>query len=310
MRYSISHNSLRGTRKVNQDRVGHAERDNAVLMVVADGLGGYQGGELAAQTLVDTVVNIFERTRQPVIKDPAAFLVLAISYAHKKINRSAKAAGIQVSLPRTTCVACLVQNGYAYWGHVGDSRLYHIRDGSVMTRTVDDSTLDQMYCEGMIPESECRAGHAHLLRCVGGDKRPEVNLGEETRLETGDLLVLCSDGVWRAYTDKELAKYSSREGTDETLDQLLARAEKRSRRECDNLSAVLFRWDDEPTSGRPLLGPGTPELDQRQLWRDRKKRREEKRRRPDAPAPTPVDEIESTIAEIESFVDGVDDLLG
>ena len=310
MRYSISHNSLQGTRKINQDRVGHAERDNAVLMVVADGLGGYQGGELAAQTLVETMVNIFERTRQPVIKDPAAFLVLAISYAHKKINRSAKAAGIQVSLPRTTCIACLVQNGYAYWGHVGDSRLYHIREGAVMTRTVDDSTLDQMYCEGMVPEAEYRAGHAHLLRCVGGDKRPEVNLGEETRLETGDLLMLCSDGVWRAYTDQELAKYSSRQGTDETLDELLARAEKRSRRECDNLSAVLFRWDDEPTSSRPLLGPGTPELDQRQLWRDRKKRRDERRQRADTPAQAPVDEIESAIAEIESFVDGVDDLLG
>jgi serine/threonine protein phosphatase PrpC len=312
MRYSISQNSLPGTRKLNQDRLGYAERDNAVLMVVADGLGGYQGGELAAQTLVDTMIEYFERTRQSMIKDPAAFLVLAISYAHKKINRCASAAGIKVSLPRTTCVACLVQDGYAYWGHVGDSRLYHIRDRSVISRTVDDSTLDQMYNEGLISELEYRAGQAHLLRCVGGEKRPEVNLGVETRLETGDILVLCSDGVWRAYSDRDLAKYASLESTDDSVDQLLSRAEKRFRRECDNLSALLFRWDGAPTSKDPLLGLAAPELDQRQLWRDTRKRRAEQRRQGSEPAPVeaPTDEIESTIAEIESFVKDVDELLG
>ena len=112
-----------------------------------------------------------------------------------------------------------------------------------------------------------------------------------------------------------MKKNASLESTDDSVEQLVARAEKHFRRECDNLTALLFRWNDAPTDKAPLLGLSAPELDQRQLWRDTRKRRMEKRSGGDTASAasqeqTPVDEIEATIAEIESFVDDVDELLG
>src|SRR3989338_1508549 len=121
MKYQITQFTLRGARRVNEDRVGYAERDNAVLIAVADGLGGHRGGEVAAEILVQTLMHSFQSLRQPVIQRPSAFLALGILQAHHAIIARAKASEPPIE-PRTTCVACLVQNGYAYWAHVGDSR--------------------------------------------------------------------------------------------------------------------------------------------------------------------------------------------
>ena len=317
MEYGISYHTLPGARSTNQDRAAYAERDNAVLMVVADGLGGYAAGEMAAQTVVDTMTGSFEKVRSPTIQDPAAFLVLSISLAHSRINRRAKQQGINDSHnhPRTTCVVCLIQNGYAYWAHVGDSRLYHFRDGRFLTRTIDHSTTDPMYQEGILDEKESMEENGHLVRCVGGPKRPLVTLGAETRLEKGDVLLLCTDGVWRAFTEREMEQALDAERLEDSIERMMAKSARKFRKDCDNMTVVGLTWEDLPSTVPPLLALSVPELDQDTLWKNAKQRsaarREDKKRDAAEAAPNPRDanEIESTIAEIESFVDDLEQIL-
>src|SRR5438309_1706219 len=111
MKYEVSFHSERGARPMNQDRVAIAERDNAVLLVVADGLGGHRGGEIAAEILTQTIVHAFQTVRSPLINRPSAFLALGILQAHQAILRRTMASVTDIQ-PRTTCVLCLVQNGY------------------------------------------------------------------------------------------------------------------------------------------------------------------------------------------------------
>src|SRR5204863_8266096 len=124
MKYQAAQLSTSGGRRANEDRVSIAERGNSVLLVIADGLGGHSGGELAAQTVVETIIRLYQAVRQPRFTDPLAFLALTMLKAHHSVQARAKA-HIPPLEARTTCVLCLVQEGYAYWAHIGDSRLYH-----------------------------------------------------------------------------------------------------------------------------------------------------------------------------------------
>lgn len=314
MRYSVAHHSLPGTRQTNEDRVAVAERDGMVLMVVADGLGGYHGGELAADTLTETMVNSFERAREPSLRDPASFLVLSMSFAHTMINKRAKENDIKIELPRTTCVACLVRNGLAYWAHVGDSRLYYVRDKQMVFHTTDHSTSMWMLEEGVVKDKVFANQGGRLMRCIGGVRRHEVTLGPETQLDTGDTLLLCTDGVWRALQERHLRRLAEIRKLEHGVVDLLTQVERRSHEDCDNISAILFRWEDEPSTVDPLYGLTVPNIDQKVLWsktttgagtagpksRKRKGKRTKQIQR---------GEIQSTIDELESFVTKLDGLL-
>jgi serine/threonine protein phosphatase PrpC len=264
MRYQLASLSLPGARPTNEDRVAVAERDNAVLMVLADGLGGHAGGALAAETLTQTLVRAFQTVRAPLIERPSAFLALSILQAHRLIVNLGRRAHPPLE-PRTTCVACLVQNGYAYWAHVGDSRLYHLRDGRVLYRTFDHTTIEQLRRDGLLSEAEMNEHpqKSRLLKCVGGPKPPTIALGEETLLKQDDILLLVSDGVWEAFTPEELAAQMDRPGPlEEHVEELLAAAERRMRTQCDNVSAVALRWEAAASAaGLPLQGNPAIEID-------------------------------------------------
>lgn len=321
MRYSLAHQTMLGTRQENQDRLVCAERGHSVLMVVADGLGGYAGGGLAAQTVVDTFTAAFENIHQTTIDEPAAFLVLTIAHGHAMVRRRARKHGLEAGQPKTTCVACLVQDGYAYWGHVGDSRLYLFRDGRCLARTQDHSTAQAAHAKGMINEHELRTTNAQLLRCIGANQRPEVALGAETLLRNGDSIILCTDGVWRSLTDDQLAEYASSEKLDEAVVDLLIHAERDSHPECDNISAVMFRWEDTLTTRAPRYACRIPDIDQSRIWKQRpRKGGASTSKKPDGQTQRPLrstrrrsavrgDSIESSIKEIETFIDAIDDHL-
>ena len=301
MDYALSHMTAIGSRSENQDRVAYRENAHGVLLAIADGLGGYPNGEMAAETVIDCLLEAFDKEGNAIIEDPSAFLTLSMTYAHTLINNRGRSSGIEEErLPRTTCVACLVQNGYAYWGHVGDSRLYLFSDGALLTRTVDHTTSDQMHQDGVIDEEVQRLGHSQLFRCVGGVKSPVVSLGPETHLGTGDTLLLCTDGIWRAFAETQLAKLTRGGSLEESLEEMFSRAQKFFHRDCDNLTALLFRWNAAPSLHKPLLNSVAAELGHEGLMRAARK----PAARGDNPART---EIESAIREIESFVDQLDE---
>jgi serine/threonine protein phosphatase PrpC len=148
--------------------------------------------------------------------------------------------------PRTTCTVCLVTANRARWAHVGDSRIYLLREAGVQVRTRDHSTVEMLYREGMIERAEIAT---HPLRnyveeCLGGEpERPLIEVGEETVLEPGDIVLLCSDGFWAPL---EASAWSAAlwktEDLQCELEALAAKAERESRPASDNVTAVAARW--------------------------------------------------------------------
>jgi serine/threonine protein phosphatase PrpC len=273
MKYQLAGHSALGSRPTNQDRIAHAERDQAVLLALADGLGGHTGGELAAEGLIHTALRAFERIKHTTITQPSAFLALTILQAHNAIVQYARSRPDDIQ-PRTTCVLCLVQNGYAYWAHVGDSRLYHFRAGKLRTRTRDHTATERLREDGVISEDEMltHPDKSRLLKCVGGPHKPIISLGEETPLQRGDTLLLCSDGLWEAFSAEQLAGYLELGDLDESVEEMVMDAEDRRGSACDNVSAVCLRWQDSAPRSLPLQANTALNVDQDALWEIAKNR--------------------------------------
>jgi len=165
-------------------------------MAVADGLGGHLHGEIAAHLAIECFGAAFLREARPTLADPAQFLFRTMTAAHADIVRQAEK--LQLSdMPRTVLIACVVQDGYAYWSNVGDCRLYLLREGRVLARTRDDTVVQQLVDEGRIRE-EAIASHPErnrLLQTLGGYQAPRP-AGASARLAKNDVLLLCSDGFW------------------------------------------------------------------------------------------------------------------
>ena len=142
--------TLVGDRDDNQDRVTVAMGDHAALLVVIDGMGGHSDGSRAAETAMKSLLESFWASSQPLF-DPLGFLHMSLSKAHVDVVRMGSALSVD-SRPRATTAICLIQEGAAYWAHVGDSRVYHIRNGKGVERTRDHSHVELLLRDGKITE--------------------------------------------------------------------------------------------------------------------------------------------------------------
>ena len=261
MQFSIYQESRRGARKSNQDRIAYCYSRDALLMLVADGMGGHLHGEMAAQIAVQFITEAFRREAKPGLPDPRSFLRQAISGAHRAIIQNADDNGL-AEAPRTTCVACVVQDNAACWAHAGDSRLYHIRAGMILAQTKDHSLVQQLIDRRRIRE-EAVAAHPErnrIFNCLGSARPPRVDLSEATRLNAGDTLILCSDGLWNSLSARIISSAVLKNGIMQAVPELLDEAERRAGRECDNLSAIAVTWEEQSPVARPDQVPvqGTP----------------------------------------------------
>jgi PPM family protein phosphatase len=253
MRFSIFQESRKGSRKANQDRTSYAYTREALLMVVADGMGGHLHGEVASQIAVQLLTEAFQREAKPVLADASGFLQRSILDAHAALGDYARARNL-VESPRTTCVACIVQNSLAFWAHAGDSRLYHVREGRIQAQTRDHSRVQMLVDQGRVREE---AVHAHpdrnkIFNCVGASTRPQVELSKAVPLRPDDILILCSDGLWGPLTGKLIAATLMKHDLMAAVPNLLDLAELRAGADCDNLSVVAMRWAG--TQPRSLVG--------------------------------------------------------
>jgi serine/threonine protein phosphatase PrpC len=243
MNFSIHQASHIGNRKYNQDRVGYAYSKEALLLVLADGMGGHLHGELAAGQAIATFVDAFARLGQSHIEAPLHFISDTMRLAHENIMRLPH--DKDRAFPGTTCVAALIQDGKMYWGHAGDSRLYLMRDGKVLARTRDHSVVFQWLEWGMISAEEARIHpqRNQITNCLGGvEDMFYMEPGGPVELQSGDVLLLGSDGLWSPFTDNELAKAFDDFPVDEVLDRLVARALERERGHSDNVTGLAMRW--------------------------------------------------------------------
>jgi len=182
--------SLTGDREDNQDRAAVAAAEGAALLVVMDGMGGHAHGARAAEVGCKVMLDLFRAEAKPLF-DPLGFLHLAIGRAHAAVVALGTRLAVDVR-PRATCAVCLVQRQEAYWAHVGDSRIYHLRNGTVVARTRDHSHVEQLLREGSIREEELAS---HPMRnfvecCLGGESLlPEMTISRRQPLRDGDVLI-------------------------------------------------------------------------------------------------------------------------
>jgi PPM family protein phosphatase len=198
--------TLVGAREENQDRVAVVVQPDSAMIGAFDGMGGHAEGARAAEIARKALVARFAALPQPLL-DPLTFLHLALGQAHAEIVEI----GLQLPIeqrPRATAAVCVVQDGTAWFAHVGDSRIYHLRAGKVMSRTRDHSHVELLLQEGLINANQAIN---HPMRnfvesCLGGDPLlPEMHIGRSLRVQPGDILLVCTDGFWSNLSDEDIA---------------------------------------------------------------------------------------------------------
>jgi serine/threonine protein phosphatase PrpC len=240
--------SLLGGREENQDRVSAAVAEHSALLVVVDGMGGHANGARAAEVTQQVILEAFWHTPQPIF-DPMGFLHLTLGRAHEEVVKLGSQLSIELR-PRATCAVCVVQQGATWWAHVGDSRLYHLRQGTLVSRTRDHSHVELLLREGLITADQAQI---HPMRnfvecCLGGDPiLPDMTLAKRRPLEPNDVLLVCTDGMWAGVRDTEIASELGAVGAPlrQTLMDLAERAVVRTGAASDNTSAAALRWVSE-----------------------------------------------------------------
>jgi len=256
MQFSVYQQSHIGARRINQDRMGYCFTRDALLLVLADGMGGHLHGEIAATIAMQTLSMMFQMQARPYIKKPERFLEEALTQAHRDIH--AYSARHQLAdTPRTTVVACLVQHNCAVWVHCGDSRLYWVRGNQVLARTRDHSHLEYLIDKGKASPAD-RATHPDrnkLYNCLGAQTPPRIDVAPQVSLQRGDVLLLCSDGMWTGVPDEEIVTKLATRTVVQAVPELVTTAVARGGERCDNTTALAIAWE-----GTEHAMPGQPNL--------------------------------------------------
>ncbi|OIR06891.1 serine/threonine phosphatase stp [mine drainage metagenome] len=252
MKFTIYQESRIGRRASNQDRIAYCYSRDALLMVVADGMGGHLHGELAAHIAVQYITGSFKREARPALDDPIRFLARALAHAHQAIIDFAAERGLPEA-PRTTCVACVVQRNVAHWAHAGDSRLYLLRGQRLLAQTRDHSRVQMMLDQGLI-DAAAAASHPdrnRVFSCLGGNHAPQLDLSHKTPLRAGDIIALCSDGVWAPLGSDLLVRSLAGANPMLSVPRLLDLAGARAGENGDNLSLIAMQWGESYSGNTP-----------------------------------------------------------
>jgi PPM family protein phosphatase len=243
MKFSVFQISRKGGREKNEDRMGYCYTRESGLFVLADGMGGHPEGEVAAQLALQTISALYQKEARPLVKDVTEFLASALMAAHHQIIRYASEKGM-LDTPRTTLVAAIVQGTSATWVHCGDSRLYVVRDGEMLTRTRDHSYLEHKN-SGVIKLTTLNRNI--LFTCLGSPTKPVFDITGPVTLHQGDKLMLCSDGLWGTLNDHDIVHQLSSYPVSEAVPELVERALRNGGDHCDNVTVIALEWETPDT---------------------------------------------------------------
>jgi serine/threonine protein phosphatase PrpC len=263
MRFSVYQVSRKGGREKNEDRMGYCYTRESGLFVLADGMGGHPEGEVAAQLALQTVSALFQKEARPIVQDITEFLSTALMAAHHQIIRYASEKGM-LDTPRTTLVACIVQGSSATWVHCGDSRLYVVRNGELLTRTRDHSYLEQQAGAAASNNSAVvqrleRINRNILFTCLGSPTKPVFDVTGPVTLQQGDRILLCSDGLWGSIQDNDIVSNLSTKVVSESVPDLVELALRTAGEHSDNVTVIAFEWET-PDSFESTHGVSTDSI--------------------------------------------------
>lgn len=225
-------------RGMNQDRYVNYTSNRFSLHVVADGMGGHQGGEIAAQICVDTIRDFIVSHKEE--EDFPKLLEGAIAEANEKIYCYSREHNACHDMG-TTVVVCILKEHMLYYAHVGDSRIYLFtpQDG-LRQITEDHSYVAELVKQGVLTKEEARyaEGKNRILRAVGIDIDVDADFGQ-TNLPEDGIVLLASDGLTNMVTDEEIASVLEGSGSlREKTDALIEKANENGG--YDNITVTLI----------------------------------------------------------------------
>jgi serine/threonine protein phosphatase PrpC len=240
-------------RENNEDSLSYWEpqseaefRQKGRLAVVADGMGGYEGGQEASRLAVETVQDIFD---QEPAADPRGALLKGFKTAHERIRKYADEHP-QFQGMGTTCTALALNDLHLYFAHVGDSRLYLVRGNTILRLTRDHSYVGKLVESGVLRSEEAeRHPQRHILTAaLGAGSEVEAEApASPLRLEAGDALVLCTDGLWSLVHELEILEIVVRSAASAACAELVKLA--RERGGPDNITVQILRVSSNGASG-------------------------------------------------------------
>ncbi len=204
MKFQTEALSNRGGREENQDSLGYLILDRSACWTMADGLGGHGGGAAASRIAVEAVLETFRARPLCTAEAVQRYLAAANEAICGRQAREARLFGM-----RTTSVVLVSDFRNVFWGHLGDSRLYYIKKGSIQAQTKDHSVPQAMCNAGEITSAEIRfhEDRNRLLRSLGSREKFAPAIEPRARpLEAGDTFLLCTDGFWEYVTEKEMER--------------------------------------------------------------------------------------------------------
>ena len=232
-------------RQNNEDSFGYWEPEDdqqflrkGRLAVVADGMGGYEGGQEASRLAVETLVEVY---RDFGGDDPQAALVEALQAAHEQI-RQYSFAHPELRGMGTTCTAASIVQDALYYVHVGDTRLYLIRDGQITRLTRDHSYVGRLVESGMISQEEAETHPQRSILTAALGTNPDLIMdspGRPEPLRPEDVLLICSDGLWGQVRDSEILDAVENKSAEQAGRKLIELA--RERGGPDNITVEILR---------------------------------------------------------------------
>jgi protein phosphatase len=231
-------------RSENQDSFGvHPERAEDAspakgqLFIVADGMGGHQGGGEASRLAVRRII---ENYGNGDVKDTAADLASAITAANEEIFNASLANDALAGMG-TTCVALVVKDRRVYVAHVGDSRVYRVTRKSIKQITDDHSTVAEMTRRGILTPEEARyhPERSVLYRALGTASSTQVDTQAEIVVTSNEWFVLCTDGLSNMVEDSEILRIVTSHEPQEACDNLVKLANERGG--YDNITVAVVR---------------------------------------------------------------------
>jgi serine/threonine protein phosphatase PrpC len=242
MQFSVYQVSRRGGREKNEDRMGYCYTRDAGLFALADGMGGHPEGEVASQLALQTISALFQREARPRLQDPLRFLQEATLAGHQQLLRYATQKSL-LDTPRTTLVACVIQDNTAYWAHCGDSRLYLVRGDRLVARTRDHSYSELQDTLSLVVPIGSRVNRNVLFTCLGSPGKPVVDTAGPLLVQPGDRVMLCSDGLWGALSDATITEVLSTHTVADAVPELVERALRAAGEKSDNVTVLAVEWE-------------------------------------------------------------------
>ncbi|MBI5271639.1 MAG: serine/threonine-protein phosphatase [Burkholderiales bacterium] len=242
MRFSVYQVSRKGGREKNEDRMGYCYTRDSGLFALADGMGGHPEGEVASQLALQSLAAAFQREAKPSLKSPLRFLQEAILAGHHQLLRYATEKGL-VDTPRTTVVACVLQGRAAFWAHCGDSRLYLVRGGKLIARTRDHSYTELQQTLSQVVPIDAKFNRSVLFTCLGSPGKPVVDTVGPVTLQSGDRMIVCSDGLWSQMEEEEIVELLSSRTLSDAVPEMVERALRNGGAHGDNVTVLAVEWE-------------------------------------------------------------------